>query len=143
MIIDIPKRNPFFQTNIGDTTGSIWSSRNLDLKFNEGKVRPTERVLVTSNSSTADNPQGLPVAFAKLNGNVGGLSTTRYWTIAGTEVYQTAGTSGDFEEDDASGRPTDLDSAKSDMAVFNNRLYIASDNKLYRLTTGTSWTLVS
>lgn len=146
MIIDIPKNNAFKQVNRGDLAGSIWSSRNLDFKTNEGKVRPTEKVLMTSVSSAADNPQSTPQAFAKHSSSVGGLATVRYWTVASdgsdTRIYQTPSTTGDFELDTNSSAMSG-DPEEADLITFNNKLYVACARDLEVRTSTDSWSSVS
>lgn len=67
MILNFPRDIPWLQLNKGDTTGSIWSSRNIDLIKNEGSVRVTEKNIVTTGSDNSDqtfvNAAGAVVTF--------------------------------------------------------------------------------
>lgn len=54
MRIDIPTSTPWRQLNDGDWAGSIWSSRNIDLKRNRGSVTPSHKLIVTTDSTGTD-----------------------------------------------------------------------------------------
>jgi hypothetical protein len=51
MIFDVPKNQPWYQANKGDYLGSIWASRNIDLKNNYGNLRVSEKNIVTTDST--------------------------------------------------------------------------------------------
>ena len=142
MLIDIPKGKAWNQVNKGDLLGSIWSSRNINLEKKEGYVIPSEKLIVTSLSGETDNPTDLATGFCKVQGTVGGLASTRWWTCAGTSVYQTGTENGDFDVDDSGSLPTTSGKADTDIIAFNNRLYLVDDDNLWRRTSST-YTLVS
>lgn len=52
MLKQIPNEIPWAQLNKGDFTGSIWSSRNIDLKRNHGVLRVSEKNIVTTTSTS-------------------------------------------------------------------------------------------
>lgn len=142
MIVDIPRQIPWLQSNKGDLDGTIWSSRGIDLTTNPGKLRPSQKLLVTSVSSETDNPQGLPVGFCKEDGTIGGSGTTRWWTVAGDSVFQSSNENGDFSEDDSGSLPSTFDSEDSDIISFNSKIYAAAGGFLYRRS-GSAWTTIS
>ena len=106
MTIDIPKITQWFQSNRGDYLGSIWSSRNIDLREKDGYILPSNKLIVTTLSGVTDNPTDLATAFAKSQGTVNSIATLRWWTTAGTSVYETSSENGDFEVDDSGSLPT-------------------------------------
>lgn len=77
MFIDIPRQLPWVQTNEGDTDGTIWGSRNIDLKRKPGRVLPTPKILVTtektSDSSFTPAEDGTVTWGATKNGMLGGF----------------------------------------------------------------------
>ena len=103
MRIDIPRNQPWTQPNNGDLLGTIWSSRNLDFNREAGFVYPSYRMLVTTTSEQADNPQGLATGFCKEIGSANGLAGVRWWALANESVFETTSENGDFNEDDSSG----------------------------------------
>lgn len=110
--------------------------------FNEvvGTVRAST---YTMGEARYTYPQDLPVAFAKAQGTVNSVATTRWWTLAGNGIYQTSSENGEFTTDDASTMPTiTLGKDEGDLKEFNRKLYLAFDSNLYRRTSST-WTTIS
>ena len=52
MRIDIPRQFPWTQPNRGDVAGSLWATRNLDLNNESGFVKPSKKLIVTTQSSS-------------------------------------------------------------------------------------------
>lgn len=90
-----------------------------------------------------DNPQDLVVAFCKEGGSVGGASSTKWWALSDSGIYQTSTNSNDFSADDSSTLPTITDGkAEGDLKAFNDKIYLAYGQNLYRRS-GSNYTLIS
>jgi hypothetical protein len=135
MILIPSQSKTFIQNNRSDILGNIWSSFNLDLTSNLGRMRVSPRLLVTTTTANDTSLTTPPCAFAYYNNAL--------WTISGTKVHTAATTNGliaTFAADAATGTPTDCDVAYSDMVLFNNELYVSGkSNQLYGFN-GTNWT---
>ena len=139
MINRIPSQNRFLQTGKGDTSGNVWSSRNLDFEISEGKLNLSQGVIgITQSDDSSTHPQSTPQAFEKFNG--------AFYCIADdddgeTRAFSTVDVLSPFGIDNNS---PDFDGAprQTDMKAFNNRLYVASGNEMERKS-GTTWTNVS
>lgn len=144
MIIDLPRQIPYKQENNGMLSGSIWYTRNIDFEKEKGRILPSSRVVPISDSVTDAELTEVPVGFARATGTISSLSSTRFWTIVDNYLFQGLNI-WDMSRDDAStGVPmnTDVVQAKSDIITFNGKIYVASDNYLYKRT-GTTYTAVS
>jgi hypothetical protein len=145
MINRIPSQNRFLQTGKGDTSGNVWSSRNLDFEVNEGKVRPSESMIGVTNSTDTNSPQSTPFMFAKHRGTVSGLAALRYWTLGldtsgDTRAFQTIGVWGDFDLDTVS-PAFDSNPEECDMIEFNSDLYVVGGRDIDKRSSS-SWSSV-
>lgn len=136
----IPKNKIWKQDNNSDLYGDIWSSFNLDLTSELGKLKTTRTLAlarsVDDGSTNYVSGIGLAVAFryynniyyAATNGTIskGGASRTSAWGL-----------------DTASSKPTAVSSRYSDMEIFNECLYVSlSGTSIAKLSTST-WSSVS
>jgi hypothetical protein len=146
MIYKAPIGNSFKQNNDGDKLGDIWSSRNIDLNKNRGKINTSSPVLVTTISTDADTPQSTPLAFVLNDGKIGVFSTTRFWCLAETggkvRLFETTSVNGDFTLDSDSPEMVGK-ASEADMITFNNKVYIATGANLYSRSSSGTWTTVS
>ena len=84
MIYDIPRQFKWYQANKGDFDGTIWSSRNIDLKRNSGTVSPTEKLIVTT-------PESADTTWVQTDGAVNTTSEAESGFIQGTWVEPATG----------------------------------------------------
>jgi hypothetical protein len=132
MTVRIPGQAGWRQTNRSDTIGSLWSTWNIDLQSNLGKVRVTPRFKV--NTTSLNN---CPVAIVRYG--------TRVYTLAGTTIYRNTNDSGlptdPFVADDSTSFSTDYSSDYSDLKVWENVLWATTPSKLRRLSNpnGGTW----
>lgn len=95
---------------------------NLDLQSNQGVLRISPRILVSS-SDQNDADFGVPVAIKSFD--------TRTWAICGTHIFWNNEPSDAVWTDDAStGAATDYSADVSDMELFNNTLVAATNDEL-------------
>lgn len=140
MTIRIPNENKQLkQIGNSDVLGNIWSSFNLNLTENLGRIRVSPRCMLvdgTAGPSTLAN-MGLPVAFEFYDNG----TNERIWCIAGARMFYSSGDPDDtFTQDATASTPTDL-GTDSDMAVFDNALYVVGNGTVYKYTG--SWSTVS
>ena len=134
MINTFPKQNqiPFIQTNRSNNIGSLWSTLNIDLQDNLGRVRLAQK-LVINTSKTNEANLGLPVAFEFAFGD--------WWSICGDRVFHNdnSASTHSFDEDASTGFSTAFDTY-SDLAVFDGALWACNGSVLLRKTTsGGNW----
>lgn len=137
MSIKIPNETKQFkQVANSDILGNIWSSFNLDLSENVGRIRVSGRGKLVTGSGTLANME-TPVAFWYYR-----HSSDRIWCIAGSRVFYNTGDPDDtFIEDATASTPTDLNDG-CDAALFNGGFYISGSGNLYKFLAGT-WSTVS
>ena len=129
------QNNAWTQKNNGNFDGDIYSSFNLDLQENMGRLRLGKRLVI--NTASTDITMFCPVAFKIHNSNIYSLggSTSGNGTaykIASTELSATS-----FSVDNSSNAPADIDSRYSDMTSGSNgNLYATSGTYLYEATAG-------
>jgi hypothetical protein len=136
----LPPNGQWTQKNVGDATGSIWSSFNLDLTIKQGDTKITGMAHSQSTSSDLAN-LGLPIAFIRQDIGTG-ISSSPVMTVAGSRVFQNnSGTvSASFLQDTRTTNPTTCDSTVSDMASFNGYTYVTtSTNAVYKTSDNVSW----
>ena len=128
----IPDKKQWIQPNTTDVLGNIWSSFNIDLSDNVGRLRVGSR-LVVNVDDTDDADLGLPVAFGAVAG--------KKYAIAGSKVFVSSTTNpqGNFVEDTTSGVPTNLSSDYSDMNSFNGYLYMTTNSSNVYKTDGSTY----
>jgi len=128
------------QTNRSDTLGSLWSTWNIDLQDNEGKVRVSPRFRINQQTSDLAN-LGCPVAFKRFG--------TSIYTVAGAAIFvnSTMENNNAFVQDASSGGDVDYDPDYSDLETFNlddntDVLAATSNDALRTLNNpGGTWTL--
>lgn len=140
-MIRFPKNRIWRQDNNSDLYGDIWSSFNLDLSSELGKLKTT-RLLniarsVDDGSSNYTSGLGLAAAFRF-------YGTSYYAATNGTISKSGTERTGAWGLDSTSGKPTTVSSRYSDMEVFNECLYITttSANILYKLN-GSTWSNIA
>lgn len=131
-----PQTKNLIQLNTSDVLGSVFSSQNLDIQENGGRMRVGKRMIVNS----ADTDSGLsdlynPIAFVSFNNNIytaGGASAGKVYKSATTSLH------GNFAADASSNAPAEIDSRYSDMVYGSNGyLYATGTTKLYECNGGT------
>lgn len=124
-MIEIPGQDKkFAQVNRSNNLGNLWSTFNIDLQSNVGRVRASNRMKINTQTSDQAN-LGLPVAFEFFDG--------RMWAICGTRIFKNTGANltSAFAEDASSGVPTSFTVASSDMCTFNNALVATTGTNIY------------
>jgi len=142
MNIPIPQNDRWTQLNKGDYSGMIYSSRNIDLNFKEGSVRPSHHVLNTTKIGSVLSEDTVATTFAKFTSTVGAVSTDRIWTQFGSNMYQAASEDAAFIEDTTSSSPADLVKGETDIKTFGANMYVATRGKIYKRTT-TAWSTLT
>lgn len=137
IIIPDPQTKKLVQTNTSDILGNIWTSFNIDLTEQEGKIRVGKRMLINTNSDDVSGFTSAPIGYRyfTVSGN------NRIYKVAGGTVYYagaTASVHGNFIKDVSSGVPTNCD-ANSDIEVFNGSLYVTGGASLYKLDSSGTW----
>lgn len=131
-----PKTKLWNQTNNSDVLGSLWTSFNLDLNTNQGKMRVGKRLVLNTNTSDTAN-LGLPVSFRVLGSKIYALCDTRLFQNG--SAYPSSGV---FTA--VASTPTNFDKNYSDMEVFNRSLYITQGASTTVSTyDGSSWSSFS
>lgn len=126
-MIKFPQKGvPIVQAPKGNLQGSLWSTFNIDLKSNPGRIRLGDK-LNTITTSADDADLGTPVAFVMFAG--------AWWAICGTRIFRgdsSSSTLGEtFTEDSSTGAQTDYTVEFSDLALFNDRLWATTGDGLY------------
>ena len=139
-MIKLPQNRIWRQDNNSDLYGDIWSSFNLDLTAESGKLKTTRTLAVARSVDDGSTNYvaniGLATAFRYYN-NVYYACTGN---DAGTGTISKTGSSrtGAWSLDTATDKPTTLSNRYSDMEVFNERLYVSlAGTSLARLDTAT------
>lgn len=140
MTIKIPNETKQFkQIGNSDVIGNIWSSFNLDLTENLGRIRVAGRGLLVDGSAVGETNMETPVAFEFFDNG----TNERVWCIAGARMFYNSGDPDDsYTEDATASTPTDL-SNDCDMKVFNNAIYVAGCGDLHKYAYGGTWSTVS
>jgi hypothetical protein len=131
-MIKIPGTIGYKQTNRSDTQGTLWSTWNIDLQDNLGKIRVSPRLKTNTSSLNA-----CPVAITRFG--------DRIFALAGTTIYRNTDGSGlpndPFVADTSTSASTDYSSDVSDMVGAWNSLFATSPTKLRSLNsdTGGTW----
>lgn len=139
MSYKLPPNGQWTQPNLGDKQGSLCSTFNVDLTRKKGSIFGTRMISNGSTSSDLAN-LGLATSFARLN--IG--SGVQFFAVAGARVFISASDSfpTTFAQDVLSGTPTTCNSARSDMKVFNEALYVTTASRtVYKLSS--SWSSFS
>lgn len=127
------KGTPIYQAPRGNVRGNLWSTFNIDLQSNPGRIRLGDK-LAQIYSSADDADLGLPVAFEFFNAG--------WYAICGTKIF-VQGSSAPFGnawlEDTATGAQTNYEADFSDLAIFNERIWATTATGLYS-GTGSAWT---
>lgn len=119
----IPNLKKWFQSNVSNVLGNLWSTFNVDLTSNIGALRVSPRLRTSTSSATTSN-FGLPYSFA--------YADLAIWAICGGRVFKNFNgiKNAAFVEDASTGAVTTY-TADSDLAVFNSRLWSKAATKLY------------
>jgi len=127
-----PER-PYKQINRGDSIGSLWATKNIDLFSNYGVMRVSPRLLLAASVAT-DATFLTPTSIKEFDG--------RLWTLAGTKIYKNGTTEPNesWAADASTNFVTTYDETNSDMEVFNNKLYASNDAGLYQKASNGSGT---
>lgn len=141
MIIIPSTDKKFTQIGRSNLLGNIWSSFNLDLNSNLGRLRISPRLLLQTNTTGDSSLTTAPCAFRLFYVS----NSPKYWTISGTKVHSSgAELTTDFSVDGTASSPTDCDVAYSDMELFNNELFVSSkSNNLNILAAGGTWSTIT
>lgn len=125
----------FSQPNLGDTQGNLWSTYNIDLSKNPGRIRTTECQNVYNeddDAQLADN-----TAFAFFDPTSGGDPV--FVAYNGAVFFGGTDPTDPYTQDILAGTPTATTSTSGDMKVFNDKLYVTTTTKLKRLAHGGTW----
>jgi hypothetical protein len=127
------KQVGYLQTNRSKFLGSLWSSFNLDFQTDLGVMKIAQK-LVTNTTSSDDADLGRPGAFEYFD--------DRWWAICGTRVFKNTSyeITSSFTEDASTGAITTYTSDRSDLAVFDDRLWSSATGKLLSKTSNGSGT---
>lgn len=138
MTIRIPdETKQFKQIGNSDVFGNVWSSFNLDLTENLGRIRVGPRCHLVDGSAINVANMETPVAFEFYDDG----TNERIWCIAGARMFYNSGDPDDtFTQDATASTPTNLDSG-CDMKPFNGALYVAGNGDLLKYNS--SWATVS
>jgi hypothetical protein len=132
-MIQIPNNTKqFIQNNRSNLLGNLWSTKGIDLQANVGAIRSSSKLLINTNS--ADDAQlGTPWAFEFFDG--------RWWAVCEGSIFKNSSEelTGSFSEDASTGAITSY-SVKSDLKIFNGRLWATAAGKLYSKATNSSGT---
>ncbi len=133
-----PQTKQWVQSNDSDIYGSIYTSFNIDLQENRGRLRIGKRLIL--NTSSADITMFCPVAFKIHNSKIyslGGSTSSdgTAYILNSTELSATS-----FAVDASSNAPANIDSRYSDMETgTNGLLYATGSDKLYEANASGTW----
>lgn len=136
----LPKNTIWKQDNNSDLYGDIWSSFNLDLTSELGKLKTTRTLAVARSvddgSANYVSGIGLAAAFRYYN--------DQYWAATNGTISK-SGTSrtGPWGLDTTTGKPTTVSSRYSDMEIFNEILYVSLSGTSLSKFNGSAWSSVS
>lgn len=122
-MIKIPGQSKqLIQTNKSTVLGN-WSSFNLDLTSNVGKILISPRGLATTTSAD-DSDLKVASAFRVLG--TSGDANYGIWACCGTKMFKNTGVIyGNFTEDSTTGTPTLSTSLDQDLEIFGGKLYVS------------------
>ena len=132
------KEKRWIQPNRGDVFGNLWASFNLDFETRLGKVLPSRRMVIRTDS-TDDTDLGVPWGFLRTSAD----ATDRWWAGCGAVLFKNPGTdpNGIFTQDTAgstdASSPADLTAVSSDIVEFNSNMVVSRSTDLARLVAGT------
>lgn len=141
-MIRLPEKNKrFIQSNQSDVLGNIWSSYNLDLTDNIGRIRVGRKMVLSTSSeniagASHQSNLGVPSSFVFYGGS-GGAQNKWYALGSGRVFVGDDNANSPFVQDTADSTPTGLNS-DSDASNFNGSLYVLGD-AVYKLSSGGSW----
>lgn len=123
------------QPNQGEIFGELWSSYNLDLFSNKGKIRASKRMIKTPDTA-GTAMTNVPIGFVYHPYSGGDV----YWTVAGTRVYSAASLVSTWDTDGITSSPTDCSSDYSDIIRFNDYLIVSRNaTGVSKLATTGNW----
>jgi hypothetical protein len=120
----IPQEIKFSQLNAGDLQGTIWATKNIDFTKKKGVLALSKKVnsIKTGTSGTSTD---LGVVISINYGNF--RSGNEWWFLTNRNVYYANSDLSTFTRDTASASAV---SNNSDAEVWQDRLYITTDNGL-------------
>lgn len=124
MIFKLPQNGQWSQLNKGDTLGTLYGTRNIELD-DLGVIRLARRTTRFGQTTT---------------GNYLDLHAVEYYGgffyYASNRIFRSSSQFGGFTEDTSSGAPS---SQVSDLCVWNGSMYAARTSRVSQLT-GSTWT---
>ena len=149
MTVKIPSTIEYFgvekiftrQLNTSTVLGDLVATFNIDLTTNFGKIRVSPRGMLNTNTTS------IATAFKPYNNNTASVwyAITRTGTTgACLSKSSSLNPSSSFTADTSTGAPSNIDVTKSDMELFNGKLYVTSGNStsIYILNGGT-WSTIT
>lgn len=122
----IPSGTILQSKGLGDTIGDIVESFNLDLSSNYGAIGSNRTKKVTTTGLTG---VGIPWAFVKFLDN--------YYAGIATCIALGGGQTGDTFT--GSEYTAGIDTSKSDLKIFNSKLYLSTQTKLWYTDAADNW----
>lgn len=136
-MITYPKNGIWNQPNIGKTQGSFYSTFNVDVSEEEGRLRGAKRLVLNSNTTDLTDMTSYPSAFER-------NSTSAIYAFAGSGgvgyAFKNDGSSPAvaFNKDTSGSYPQYFDSLYSDAKVLNGVMYATgATNSVYYQSSGT------
>lgn len=136
----LPQNKIWRQDNNSDIYGDIWSSWNLDLSGEAGKIKTTRLLTIArSNDDGSSNyvsGMGLAVAFRYYNDQ-------NYAATNGTISKSGSSRTSSWGLDSGANKPTTISNRYSDMEVFNDCLYATLSGTSVAKNTAGTWSSIS
>ena len=123
MILIPSQEKKFSQNNQSNVLGNIWSSFNLDLSSNLGRLKISPRVIISTQQSEVSTISTAPCAFKRFG--------TNFYTIAGVRIHTAPNSSAITANWSAdTNTPTNCDVTLSDLELFNSSIYATTATTL-------------
>jgi hypothetical protein len=131
----VPQNGKLSQPNMGDTSGNLYKSQNLDLKTNPGKLKVSSRLTVAvKDDDSGITDMGVPSAIVTHTKT----STKQYYIACGVGSGSTNGSgrilvsdsaliTDDYDVDPTSNTPTNLHADYTDMITWSDGNYAAGN----------------
>lgn len=127
------------QPNINDISGTFWSTFNIDVNTNKGRIRIAPRLLINTSSATQVD-MGTPVAFKKVQEG----ANNNWYLSAGDKIYKGGGVPNTvFVPDTATSTPSMNGGSKPDLEIYNLDLYAAAGGLFKLNSAGTAWSTIT
>lgn len=140
-MIEIPNSNTksLVQVNGSDVLGNFWSTFNIDLSENKGRIRLGKRMVLNTDTAVTTELAGIPCAIKMYNNNNPLIFTITGQYLLASPLGYPSGISFTRHTNSA----TTFDERLSDLEVYKNNLYATTATTLEKLTTGTTWSTPS